>query len=94
MACRRAYGSVLSGNDCSAHRGDSGVGLLLSLEMLFRVGDFFLFFGCQFLDRGLRGRSSPADLAIPRAAREPYGDADVWNVREWTVRHPDPNFGR
>jgi hypothetical protein len=69
------------------------VGLLLSLEMFFSVGGFFLFFSRYLLDRGLRRRSSPADLAIPGTGREPYWNADVWNVGERTVCHPDSNFG-
>jgi hypothetical protein len=69
------------------------VGQLLSLEMLFGVGGFVLCFSRQLLDGWLRGRSSPAFLAIPRTGREPYWNADVWNVRERTVRHPDPSFG-
>jgi len=69
------------------------VGLLLSLEMFFSVGGIFLFFRRQLLDRWLRGRPSPADLARPRASREPYWNADVRHVRERTVRYPDPNLG-
>ena len=93
MAFRRAYGSVRSRDDRSANLGDFGLGLLLSLEMSFIVGGCFLFLSRQLLDRWLRGRSSPADLALPRTSRGPYWNADVWHVRERTVRHPDPNFG-
>lgn len=69
------------------------MGLLLSLEMFFSVGSLFLFFSRQLLNRGLRRRSSPADLAIPGTGRKPYRNADVWHVRERTVRHPDSSFG-
>ena len=93
MECRRADGSFRSGYDCSASLGDCGVGLLLSLEMFFSVGGIFLFLGCQLLDRRLRGRPSPADLATVGASREPYRNANVWNVRERTVRNPDSNLG-
>lgn len=93
VAFRRAYGSVRSCNACSADIGGPGVGLLLSLEMFFSVGDLLLFFSRQLLDGGLRGRSSPADVAVPGTDRGPYWIADVWSVRERTVRHLDSNFG-
>ena len=69
------------------------MGLLLSLELLSSVGGCFLFFSRQFFDRGLRGPSSLADLAIPGTGRGSNRNGDVRHVRERTVRDPDPNFG-
>jgi hypothetical protein len=69
----------------------------VTLQRHFAASEFkvahYLFFRRQLLNRWLRGRPSPADLARPRASRKPYWKADVRHVRERTVRYPDPNFG-